>query len=133
VTLSGLLGGELVYTLGVNVPHTLFPTPPEGFTDVLAVSELSDDSPVVVEVGRVPVLLLRHAGEVLAVQERCPHAGGPLSEGTFDGDVVECPWHQSRFCLRDGAPLQGPASVPLRTFDVMERGGRIFVKPSIEG
>ena len=132
-TLSAMLGGELVYTYGVNVPHTLFPTPPEGFSDVLAVGELSEGQPVVVEVGRVPVLLLRHEGEVLAVEEWCPHLGGPLSEGTFEGDVVECPWHQSRFCLRDGAPLQGPASVPLRTFDVMERAGRIYVKPAIEG
>jgi len=133
VTLSAMLGGELVFNLGVNVPHTLFPTPPEGFTDVLAASELAEGMPRVVEAGRVPVLLLRHEGEVLAVQEWCPHLGGPLSEGVFDGDVVECPWHQSRFCLRDGTPLQGPASVPLRTFDVMERAGRIYIKPAIEG
>jgi nitrite reductase/ring-hydroxylating ferredoxin subunit/uncharacterized membrane protein len=132
LTLSGALGGELVYTLGVNVPHTLYPRPPEGFRDVIASDALPEGKPVVVEVGRVPVLLLRRAGRILAVEEWCPHAGGPLSEGTFDGDIVQCPWHQSRFCLIDGAPLQGPAAVPLRTFEVMEEGGRVFVRPSYE-
>ena len=130
--LSGALGGELVYTLGVNIPHTIYPKPPEDETDVLASDELVEGTPVVVEVGRVPVLLLRHDGAVHAVQEWCPHAGGPLSQGTFDGAVVECPWHQSRFCLADGAPLQGPASVPLRTFTVREVGGRILITPSYE-
>jgi nitrite reductase/ring-hydroxylating ferredoxin subunit len=130
--LSGALGGEMVYTLGVNVPHTVYPKPPNEFRDVLGSDELVEGRPVVVEVERIPVLLLRHNGKAHAVQEWCPHAGGPLSEGQFDGDVVECPWHQSRFCLADGAPVQGPATVPLRTFEVVEAAGRIQIKPSYE-
>jgi nitrite reductase/ring-hydroxylating ferredoxin subunit/uncharacterized membrane protein len=117
-------------TLGVNVPFLPHPTPPDEFVDVLAGAELAEGQPRAVEVGDVPVLLLRQAGEVLAVQEWCPHLGGPLSQGTIDGDVVECPWHQSRFRLRDGAPLQGPAAVPLQTFDVREQAGRILVRAS---
>lgn len=132
VMISGALGGELVYTLGTNVPHTVYPKPPDEFRDVLASDELAEGTPVVVEVERVPVLLLRHNGTVHAVQEWCPHAGGPLSRGTVDGGVVECPWHQSRFCLADGKPVQGPAAVPLRTFEVHEEGGRIAVRPSYE-
>lgn len=133
VSLGGALGGELVYTLGVNVPHTLYPKPPNEFTDVLASGKLVEKSPVVVEVERVPVLLVRRGEHVYAVDAWCPHAGGPLADGTFDGDVVECPWHQSRFCLADGKPLQGPAATPLRTFEVREENGRIAVSPSYEG
>lgn len=132
VTISGALGGELVYTLGTNVPHTVYPKPPDEFRDVLASAELAEGTPVVVEVERVPVMLLRHNGQVHAVQDWCPHAGGPLSKGVVDGDVVECPWHQSRFCLTDGRPLQGPAAIPLRTFEVRERDGTIAVRPSYE-
>ena len=130
--LAGAFGGELVFTLGVNAPHTLYPKPPEGETDAIASDELVEGVPVVVEVGRVPVLLLRRDGAIHAVQDWCPHAGGPLSQGTFDGNVVECPWHQSRFCMVDGAPLQGPAAVPLRVFETRESGGRVFVTPSFE-
>jgi nitrite reductase/ring-hydroxylating ferredoxin subunit len=133
VLLSGALGGELVYTLGVNVPYIIYPKPPNEFRDVLASADLVEGRPVVVEDERVPVLLLRRGEEIFAVEEWCPHAGGPLSEGAFEGGVVECPWHQSRFCLRDGAPLQGPAAVPLRTFEVREADGRISIRPSFEG
>lgn len=133
VALGGSIGGELVYTLGVNVPHTIYPKPPNEFTDVLASSELIDGVPVVVEVERVPVMLVRHGTTIHAVDAWCPHAGGPLAEGTFEGDVVECPWHQSRFCLVDGKALQGPAATPLRTFEVSEADGRIAVSPSYEG
>lgn len=133
IALSGALGGELVYTLGVNVPHNLHPTPPNRFTDVLASEDLVEDTPKVVNAGRVSVLLMRRGDTIYAVDNWCPHAGGPLSRGKFEGDVVECPWHQSRFCLADGKPLQGPAASPLRTFEVREEGGRISVRPSYEG
>lgn len=132
VTLGGMLGGELVYTLGVNVPHTLYPKPPDEFVAVLASADLPEGKPVVAEAGRVPVLLLRRGGTIDAVQNWCPHAGGPLDEGEIVGDEVRCPWHDSRFCLRDGRATQGPAVVPLQTFTVREEGGRILVRPNHE-
>jgi nitrite reductase/ring-hydroxylating ferredoxin subunit/uncharacterized membrane protein len=133
LTLGGAVGGELVYTLGVNVPHNVYPKPPDEYSDVMSSAGLIEGVPVVVEAGRVPVLLLRREGNIYAVDNWCPHAGGPLSEGAIDGDVVECPWHQSRFCLADGRAIQGPAASPLRTFEVKEEHGRILVKPSYEG
>jgi nitrite reductase/ring-hydroxylating ferredoxin subunit/uncharacterized membrane protein len=132
VGMGGMLGGELVYTLGVNVTHLLYPKPPDEFTDASASADLPEGRARVVEVGRVPVLLRRHRGKIEAVEAWCPHAGGPLGEGDIEGDEVTCPWHGSRFCLRDGRPTQGPASAPLRTFEVREAGGRILVKPSDE-
>ena len=132
VSLGGALGGELVYNLGFNVPQTLYPKPPDDERDVLASADLPDDTPVTVQLDWVPVLLYRTNGEVFAVQHWCPHAGGPLADGTFEGDTVQCPWHGSRFCLRDGAPTQGPASYPLKTFTVREHNGRIFIKASYE-
>jgi nitrite reductase/ring-hydroxylating ferredoxin subunit/uncharacterized membrane protein len=132
VMASGALGGEMVYTLGTNVPHTVYPKPPDEFREVLASVSLVEGTPVVVEVERIPVMLVRHNGTIHAVQEWCPHAGGPLSKGSIEGDVIECPWHQSRFCLADGRPEQGPAAVPLRTFEVREEAGMIAVRPSYE-
>ena len=42
-----------------------------------------------------------------AISATCSHAGGPLDEGKLEGNVVECPWHGSRFCMRDGRVLTG--------------------------
>lgn len=133
LAMGGAIGGELVYILGVNTPHNLYPKPPNEEVDVLASDALVEGKPVVVEVGRVPVMLVRSDGEIHAVDAWCPHAGGPLADGDFEGDTVVCPWHQSRFCLRDGKALDGPAASPLRTFTVREAAGRIILEPSYEG
>ena len=132
VALGGMLGGELVYNLGVNVTHQLYPKPPDDFTDACASDELSEGQARVVAVGQVPVLLRRAGGRIDAVVAWCTHAGGPLTEEGIEGDEVGCPWHGSRFCLSDGRPTQGPASAPLRTFDVREADGRIHVRPNDE-
>lgn len=132
VALGGMLGGELVYNLGVNVTHLLYPKPPDDFTDACASAALPEGHARVVEIGRVPVLLRRAGGRIDAVEAWCPHAGGPLDAGSIEGDEAVCPWHGSRFCLRDGKPTRGPASAPLRTFDVREAGGRILVRPNDE-
>jgi nitrite reductase [NAD(P)H] small subunit len=44
-------------------------------------------------------------GEVLAVQARCPHQGGPLADGLVGNGSVVCPLHAHRFDLRSGRPL----------------------------
>ena len=102
VSLGGMLGGELVYTLGVNVTHLLYPKPPDEFTDASASVDLPEGHARVVEVGRVPVLLRRHKGKIEAVQAWCPHAGGPLAEGALHGSIVTCPWHGWQFDVTTG-------------------------------
>lgn len=132
VLLGGVLGGELAYNLGIGVNYLLYPRPPQKFVDVLASSDLPEGQPVVVEVGRVPVLLLRRQGTIYAVQDWCTHVGGPLHAGALEGNTVRCPWHGSCFELGNGRPIDGPATAPLRTFEVREQAGRISVAPSYE-
>ena len=48
------------------------------------------------------VLLARIGDEYYAVDNRCPHMGGKLSDGKVEGTVVTCPKHSSQFDLIDG-------------------------------
>ena len=49
-------------------------------------------------------LLVFHRGRTVPLKLRCPHQGGPLAEGYFDGDCLVCPWHGCKFPLsKDGA------------------------------
>ena len=66
-------------------------------------------------------------GELLAIEDRCSHDDGVLLDGEFDLDncTVECPRHGSVFSLRDGAPLNLPAYVPVETFPVSVVDGLI--------
>lgn len=76
----------------------------------------------------MPVVVLRQGKQFCAISATCPHAGGPLDEGTLTGDVVECPWHGSRFHLCDGHVLTGPATVNAPRYDVRVRNGQVEVK-----
>ena len=80
------------------------------------------------EAAGVPVVLLRQGSQFYAISATCPHAGGPLDEGTLTGDIVECPWHRSRFCMGDGHVLTGPATVNAPRYDVRVRNGQVEVK-----
>jgi len=60
---------------------------------------------VVVVLGRV-LALFNLDGDYFAVDNSCPHRGGPLGEGCLQGTVVTCPWHGWQFDVRTGeSPL----------------------------
>jgi nitrite reductase/ring-hydroxylating ferredoxin subunit len=112
------LGGKLSFALGIRVNRTVGQTVPESFVPVLDAAELQGDELRQVEIDGVPVLLARsQSGGVCALASTCTHLGGPLAEGSREGDTVICPWHGSRFDLRTGAVVGGPA---------------VFVQPSLE-
>ena len=70
-------------------------------------------------------------GRVFAIDNRCPHRGGPLSEGVVGIDRVSgaeaviCPLHAYKFSLRDGRGLD--TELQARTYRVEVRGGHIFL------
>ena len=48
-------------------------------------------------------------GTVYAVDNACPHRGGPLGEGDLEGRIVTCPWHAWRWDVTTGASINSPA------------------------
>ena len=126
--LGAYLGGHLTFALGTMVNRNAFAQGPEDYVEVAAAAEVSEGALKLVEAGPMPVLLTRVSGKLYAIPNTCSHAGGPLYEGSLDGDVVTCPWHGSRFCVRDGRVRGGPATFPLPTLSVRERDGKVEVK-----
>jgi nitrite reductase/ring-hydroxylating ferredoxin subunit/uncharacterized membrane protein len=126
--IAAFLGGELVYGEQMGVDHTADKTYPEKFTPVMAAGDLPENELTRGEVDGVPVLLLRRDGRIHAIAETCSHMGGPLSEGKLEGDIVQCPWHGSRFCVRDGSVVDGPATYPQPLFETRVRKGEIEVR-----
>ncbi|WP_062114525.1 nitrite reductase small subunit NirD [Aureimonas sp. AU40] len=54
---------------------------------------------------------------VFATEDRCPHKGGPLSQGIVHGGAVTCPLHNQVIALDTGL-VQGPDEGQVRTFPV---------------
>ena len=125
---AAYLGGHLVFSEQIGVNHAAAQELPKEFVPVLADAELRESEMKRVDAGGVPVLLVRREGEVCALANTCSHLGGPLSEGKLEGDVVQCPWHGSRFNVRDGTVVDGPATFPQPCFEARVREGQIEVR-----
>ena len=125
---AAYLGGHLVFGEQIGVNHAAAQEMPKEFVPVLADAELAEGQMKRVDAAGVPVLLVRCEGEICALAHTCSHMGGPLSEGKLEGDIVECPWHASRFNVRDGSVVDGPATFPQPRFEVRTREGQIEVR-----
>lgn len=129
VLVAAYLGGDMVFGKGTGVNHTAWEAASEDFEAVLPVAEMPEHALRRVTVAGVPVVLLKVGESYDAIAATCSHAGGPLDEGELQpGDVVQCPWHGSRFRLRDGKPLTGPATFSQPRYDARVRGGMIELK-----
>lgn len=53
------------------------------------------------------IALFKINGAIYALDNACPHMGGPLGEGEIEGDVVTCPWHGWQFDVRNGENVNG--------------------------
>jgi nitrite reductase/ring-hydroxylating ferredoxin subunit len=76
---------------------------------------------------RVIVVVMLADGTYVAFDGRCPHKGGPISDGRICDDVVICPWHGFRFDLRSGDPAGMQSIMKLPVFPVTVESDRIFV------
>ena len=57
----------------------------------------------VVRIGNIDIALFRTSSDrIYAVRDRCPHRGGPLSQGIVHGERVTCPLHDWVIDLRSG-------------------------------
>ena len=96
----------------------------------LALGRLEEIPPLgarVVETEGESIAIFRTADDrVFALRNRCPHKGGPLSEGIVFGHRVACPLHNWRIDLESGeavAPDQGCT----RTYPVRVEDGVIYL------
>lgn len=76
--------------------------------------------------GQTAVCLTRFEGRVGALDNRCPHQGGPLGEGSIEKGLLRCPWHGY-----DYDPVTGEPPPPFddrpEAFEVEERSDGIYV------
>lgn len=128
ISAGAYLGGEEVYDLGYPINHTAFEHGPTDFVAVMPVDDLSENAPVKGSAAGVPILLVKQGQAIYCLDDTCVHAGCSLAGGTVEGRTIICPCHGSQYDLRDGAVLNGPATMPEPSYDVRVRDGMIEVK-----
>ena len=117
MTAGAYLGGDLTYRFGNQVDRHAFDAGGAKWK-ALDVTDVPEGTLVKAMLGSRPLVLFREGETIHALHATCAHAGGPLDKGTLVGDCVECPWHQSRFRLRDGRVMRGPAVYDQPAYEV---------------
>ena len=76
--------------------------------------------------GRV-IALYNVDGQFFALDGVCPHAGGPLGNGSLEGNIVTCPWHGWQFDVSSGQHCLN-ANLQHTTYNVSVVGNDVFIE-----
>jgi nitrite reductase/ring-hydroxylating ferredoxin subunit len=104
-------------------------TVPEGFVAVSDAADLRETGRTVTNVEGTPIAVFYHEDEYRAVNNRCPHMGFPLDEGTVDEGVLTCHWHHARFELSCGDTFD-PWADDVESYPVEVVDGTVYVNPN---
>jgi nitrite reductase/ring-hydroxylating ferredoxin subunit len=100
---------------------------PEHFVTVAKKDFLEPGELMYVEVDDEPVCLINLDGELHAINDTCTHEEASLSDGTIEGDEIECPLHGGAFDIRTGEPRAFPVAVAVEKYAVRIVGDDVQV------
>jgi NAD(P)H-dependent nitrite reductase small subunit len=93
---------------------------------VARLQELPRSGGKVVKAGGTLIALFNVQGELYAIDNECPHSGGPLAEGDLQGTTVRCPWHLWQYDVTSGRCLSNPFG-DVRSYPVEVADGEVWV------
>jgi len=103
----------------------------DGYLPLARLADVPQSEGLAIDVAGREIALFRkedgHGVEILAIDNACPHQGGPLAQGQCENGVVTCPWHNWSFDARTGACLQG-SGPGVRTYPVRLQDGVVCVQ-----
>jgi nitrite reductase/ring-hydroxylating ferredoxin subunit len=92
-----------------------------------AVGDVTEGQGRVMEVEGRTLALFNVGGTFYAIDNACPHRGGPLGEGDVQDTIVICPWHAWRWDVTTGSNANNPA-VKVACYPVSVEAGAVFVE-----
>ncbi len=97
-----------------------------GYIKVAEVGEIPAGKGKAVQIQGRDIAILNAGERYYAVDNLCPHKGGPLAEGIVMSNMVVCPWHRWPFELETGSCTINGSAVDC--FEVKVQEGAILVK-----
>jgi NAD(P)H-dependent nitrite reductase small subunit len=96
------------------------------FTPVCKVSDIPAGMGKCIQHCDKPIAVFNVNGQFYAINHVCPHQGGPLAEGTLEGNVVTCPWHGWTFCVDSGL-ADHPGGHSVATYEIVVEGDNVLL------
>ena len=100
----------------------------EEWTFAIDADEIEEEDVMPVEIAGKEIAIYRAKGKFYASSDKCTHGDAYLSEGVVVGEVIECPLHQGRFCVKTGKALSAPVSAPIQVFATKVDDGKIYIR-----
>lgn len=96
------------------------------YIKVARAEEIPEGGSKIVDVDGMQVALFKINGTIHALDNICPHRGGPLGEGIVSGTEVVCPWHAWAFNIETGGYVDDPTFAVIK-FDVRVQDGDVEI------
>lgn len=93
-------------------------------------NELLEGERRIITVENLSIGVFHHQGRWYALHNSCLHRGGPVCEGSLEGDTLTCPWHGYQYNLPDGQLLLD-RSAHLPMYPVTVREGQVYIRVPI--
>jgi nitrite reductase (NADH) small subunit len=94
---------------------------------LIRADEIQEGAAKLVRVNNEEIAVFKHQGQLCAIQNICPHEGGPLAKGRIQGGEVVCPLHGYKFDLTSGA-CSRDAKLKAKIFKLAQQGENYIVE-----
>ncbi len=95
---------------------------------IASVNEIPEGKGIVIQVeSGKEMALFKINGEIFALDNLCPHMGGPLGEGELEGACLTCPWHGWQFDVRSGTCENMPGDDATK-IEIVVKNDEVYLK-----
>jgi ferredoxin-nitrite reductase len=94
---------------------------------LIRADEIKEGAAKLVRINNEEIAVFKHQGQLCAIQNICPHEGGPLAKGRIQGGEVVCPLHGYKFDLTSGA-CSRDAKLKAKIFKLAQQGENYIVE-----
>ncbi len=104
----------------------------DGYAQAADLSAIPEGRGLPVQLGNLEIALFRVGDAIVAIDNTCPHAGGPLAEGTLEDGCVTCPLHGWRFDACTGKGVS-PPTAKIAAYATKIENGKVLVQVGKSG
>jgi len=97
------------------------------FSPALNIDQLEENGIKLLKLNTISMVIIKHNGEVFALNSRCPHMGCSLATGKLSDYILACPCHGWTFDIRNGE-YQKNKNIKIETYETKMENGQILVK-----
>ena len=96
--------------------------------DVMSSNDLPTDDVIAAKVMDREIAIYMVGSKVYATDNFCTHGNARLCDGFLEGHEIECPLHQGKFDVRNGAPICEPVTEAIRSYPIKVEHSRVYVQ-----